>query len=193
MTSSRAVVWVLVALSLGLGAGAAPSLRTMQDHDVRIDQYQLARTSGQAAEYNTTLGGEGLDALRTSLWWDFPFLVCFGLLLALLCVRAAQRASELGQGRMARAGRLFAGAALVYLVCDAVEDALLFRVADGETGQPLPGVIFAVAVVKFSAALGSIVYLVVALVMRRRRAEPQAALVPGIGRGAHEQESEQDR
>jgi hypothetical protein len=189
MTGSRALPWVLAALTLALGAAAAPSLMTMQDHDVSLAAYQLAATSDRAAELNARLGEEGLDALRTSLWWDYPFLVCLGVLLAILCLRSGRRAAALGQGRLASAGRVFAGAALVYLVCDAVENALLFRIADGETGQPWPGITFVVASVKFLALLSSVGYLVVALVLRRR----QAALAPGIGRGAHEHVSEQDR
>ncbi len=173
MTNSRTTVWVLLALTLGLGVAAGPSLKTMQDRDVSIVEFQLARTSEKAAEINTKLGDEGLDALRTSLWWDMPFLVCLGLLLAILCIRTGRRAAELGQTRTAVLARVFAGLAIVYLVTDLVEDVLSFQVADGDTGQPWPGLIFAIASVKFLAMFASVIYLLVAAV--RRRGAPAAA------------------
>jgi hypothetical protein len=168
MITSRLRVWLLLGLTVALGAAAAPFVLTMQDHDVSLVEYQLARTSQRAAELNGMLGGEGLDALRASLWWDLPFLVCLGALLAILCLRSAAGASGRGQRRLAAAGRPFAAMAALYTLCDAVEDALLFQVADGETGQPWPGLTFAFASVKFLALFACLGYLFTVLLLSRQ-------------------------
>jgi hypothetical protein len=85
----RRLVLGLVLLTLAAGACALPSLRVMEEHGVNVVCYQLARTTGQASEYNRMLGGEGRDATRTALWWDFPLMVSYGLLLAVLCLGVA--------------------------------------------------------------------------------------------------------
>lgn len=162
----------LLLLTIAAGACALPSLRVMEEHGVNVVCYQLARTTDQASEYNRMLGGEGRDATRTALWWDFPLLVSYGLLLAVLCLGVATRAADRGRRWFAVHGRQFAALALVAAACDAAENVALLRVVDGETDQPWPGVAFGFAAVKWLLVLGSATYLAAGWLLTRQASIP---------------------
>lgn len=169
MSRSRLWVWASLAGTLGFGAVSLPFMRTMDDHGVSLTDYQLARTPERAAELNAALGADGLDAVTAGLWWDYPFLVCFFGLVALLCSASARRAARLGRTRLAAAGRLFTLAAIVAGSCDALEDAVLLQVADGETGDPWPALAFAFASTKFALLIVCVAYLITASLHRGSR------------------------
>jgi hypothetical protein len=164
----RQLTLSLVLFGLAAGACALPSLRVMDQHGVNVLAYQFAGTTGRAQELNQRLGVDGRAAARESLWWDFPLLVSYGLLFAVLCRGVATRAAAGGRARLAARGRQFAVLGVVAAACDAVEDFALLRVADGQTDQPWPGIACVFSAVKWLLVLGCVAYLCTGWLITRR-------------------------
>ena len=158
----------LLLLALATGTLMAPSVQEMGEHGVSMLSYEFTGTPDRAQEFNATLGADGLDAARMSLWWDFGFLVSYGLLLAVLCLGVASRAATRGRDGLAAKGRLFAVLAVVAAACDAGENISLLRLADGHTDQPWPALGFGFAAVKWVLAAGAVVYVVAGWLMTRQ-------------------------
>lgn len=154
----------LFVLTLVVGAFSLPPIGEMADRGVGIVEYELARTTAEADRLNALLGEEGRDALRTSLWLDYPFLVAYGLFGASLALLVSARATERGRVGLGRVGRWLAIAPLVAALCDAIENVALFRVGAGHTGQPWPGIAFGFASTKFALLAIALVYGLVAAV-----------------------------
>lgn len=159
----------LFLVTLGVGALALPSLGRMSMRGVEIIDLELMRTSTRAAELVAQLGPDGVDAARMSIYLDFPLLVLYGIALSAACVVLAARAADHGATRLAAMGRTIAWAAPIAAACDAVEDVLLLVVLGGHVDQPWPAITFGFVSVKFVLLGVVIAYLVVALLLGRRR------------------------
>jgi hypothetical protein len=140
----------LALLTLAVGAAALPSLGDMSDHGVGILELEFVRTSAKAQELYSELGPDGRAAARTSLYLDYPYLVCYGLFFAGACIVVGARARRFGWSRAAAAGGALAWAALAGAGFDAVENAMLLIVLGNHTGQPWPGLATACATAKFA-------------------------------------------
>jgi hypothetical protein len=128
-----------------------------------IVDFELAFTSGKASEIMRAWGSDGHDAVVASLWFDFLYLIAYGLFLW-LAVRAV------GDGLRARGReRLAAPAAaisLVPLICaasDAVEDVFLLLVLGGHLPSAGPLLAGSFATLKFACLAVTVVYLLVGL------------------------------
>ena len=141
----------------------------MSDHGVGVIEFEVARTSEKASEYYAALGDDGRDEARKQLYFDFPYLVFYGLFYAAACVVVAARAAERGMSGLARWGGSFAVAGLVAAACDAVENIALLRVLDGHTDQPWPGIAFTFASAKFALITGAGLYAVIGFLLTLRR------------------------
>ena len=172
------IVLGLLVATLAVGALALPALGDMGDRDVGIIEYELARTTDKAAEYNQQLGDEGRDAATESLYLDYPYLVLYGLFLAAACVVVGARATERGRAGLGALGRRLAWAALAGAACDAVENVALLRVADGHVDQPWPGIAFAFASAKFALTTAAILYVIVGFLLTLRRRSDHAPAHP---------------
>jgi hypothetical protein len=159
----------------------------MSDQGVGVIEFELARTSEKASEYYALLGDEGRDEARKQLYFDFPYLVLYGLLYAAACIVVAARAAERGMARLARWGRPLAVAALAGAACDAVENLALLRVLDGHTDQPWPGIAFTFATAKFVLTAAAILYAVIGflLTLRRPASPSRTSQAPDPDAGAH--------
>ena len=158
------VVLGLFALMLVVGALALPAIGEMADRGVGIVEYELARTTAEAERLNALLGEEGREALRTSLWLDYPFLVAYGAFGAACSLVLAARATDRGRAALGRVGRWVAVAPLVAALCDAIENVALFRVGAGHTDQPWPALAFGFASAKFALLAVAVLYGLVAAV-----------------------------
>ena len=167
MSRGRLTLALLLLLTLATGFFMAPSVQEMGEHGVTMLSYEFTGTPERAQELNATLGAAGLDAARMSLWWDFGFLVSYGLLLAALSLSVATRAATRGRDSLAAKGRQFAVVAVVAAACDAGENVSLLRLADGHTDQPWPALGFGFAAVKWVLATTVVVYVVAGWLMTR--------------------------
>jgi hypothetical protein len=166
------VVVGLFVLMLVVGAFSLPPIGEMADRGVGIIEYELARTTAEAERLNGLLGEEGRDALRTSLWLDYPFLVAYGVFGAALATVMAARSTERGRVGLGQLGRWVPFAPLLAALCDAIENAALFRVGAGHSDQPWPGIAFGFASTKFALLAVALVYGLVSAV----------ATLPGLAR-----------
>jgi hypothetical protein len=163
------------------GALQLPSLGDMDDRGVGIVELELSRTADAAARHNGDLGDSGRDAARTSLYFDYPYLVFYGLFFAAACVVVAARARERGMAGLARLGRPLAVGALVGAACDAVENAALLRVLAGHADQPWPGVAFGFAAAKFALTFAAALFAIVGFLLTAARG--RASTQPPAGTG----------
>ncbi len=161
-------VFGLTLLTLGAGALALPSFGRMDMRGVNIIDVELMGTSARANELLAQLGPAGVDATRTSIYLDFPFLVLYALTLSAACVVLAARASDRGASSVASIGRKVAWAAPIAAAYDAVENVSLLVVLGGTTAQPWPVVAFVFAAAKFALLVVVVAYLVAAFVLDRR-------------------------
>lgn len=172
------IVLGLLVATLAVGALALPSLGDMGDRDVGIVEYELARTTAKATEYNAQLGDTGRDAARESLYLDYPYMVLYGLFFASACLVVGARATERGRPRLGAWGRRLAWAALAGAACDAVENLALLRVAGEHTDQPWPGIAFTFASAKFALTTAAVLYILVGFLLTLRRRSDRAPAHP---------------
>jgi hypothetical protein len=165
-------------LMLGVGALALPSLGRMDMRGVSILDLEFIRTSANALEQTNRLGPDGVDAAKTSLYLDFPFLLTYAIALSAACAVLAARAAERGSAWLAAAGRAIAWAAPIAAALDAIENVALLRVLGGHVDQPWPGLATGAASVKFALLAVVVVYLVVGLAMTLSRREAPAESSP---------------
>jgi len=156
-------------LMLGVGALALPSLGRMDVRGVSILDIELMRTSANAVEQVARLGPSGIDAAKTSIYLDFPFLVLYGIALSAACAVLAARAAERGRATLASVGRAIVWAAPVAAALDAVENVALLQVLNNHVNQPWPGIVFGFASVKFALLAVVVVYLVVGVARTAER------------------------
>ena len=168
------IVIGLLVLTLVVGSFALPGLGDMEDRGVGIIEFELSRTEAKASEYYGTLGEEGRDGARESLYWDFPYLIAYAFFFAAWVLVIAARAAERGMAKLASWGRPLALGAFIGAGADAVENVALLRVLDGHTDQPWPGIAFSFATLKFALLIAATLYAVVGflLTLRARRADP---------------------
>jgi hypothetical protein len=161
-------------LMLGVGALALPSLGRMDMRGVNILDLEFISTSAGALEQVNRLGPDGVDAAKTSLYLDFPYLITYALALSAACAVLAARAAERGSAGLAAAGRAIMWAAPVAAALDVIENVSLLRVLGGHVDQPWPALVFGAASVKFAllAVVVAYVILALALVLPRRVDEP---------------------
>jgi len=164
----------LFLLMLGVGALALPSFGRMDVRGVSIIDIELMRTSANAMEQVARLGPSGVDAAKTSIYLDFPYLVLYALALSAACAVLAARAAERGRAGLASAGRAIAWAAPVAAAFDAAENVALLQVLSDHVDQPWPAIAFGFALVKFALLAVVVVYLVVGVVRTAERVPTRA-------------------
>jgi hypothetical protein len=152
----------LVATGCYAGARADPGSRGFMGH------VELAGDPGAIA---VLLGAHGVSvgAMRTALGWDYGFLVCYGVFLA---ITTAALGRWLG-GKWESWGAAAAFASLVAAPLDAIENAALLHVLEGRAGARLAQL---AAGVKFVLALGAVVFLLLAAIAAATR---RATRTPG--------------
>lgn len=173
MTRRRAL-WIFGIAMIALFAVEVLYDGRMQDAgSYGIIDLELAFTSGKAQEIMRAWGADGHDAAVASLWFDFLYLIAYGVFLC-LAVRAV------GDGLRAR-GRLrlaapAAAISLVPLVCaasDALEDVFLLLVLGGHLSSAGPLLAGSFATLKFACLAVTLAYLLtglVAMALARRSA-----------------------
>jgi hypothetical protein len=171
----RRALWLLAAGTLVFGLAQAPFLGTMSHHGTGVISFELARTPARAHEIVTEWGSAGRSAARWSLIFDYPYLVCYGLLLCGACTAVADRWRRLGNPRLAELGLPLAWAGLVAAGFDALENVALLLVAGGHTGQPWPELAADFASVKFALSIAATAYALVGWLVTALRGRRRAA------------------
>lgn len=159
----------LFLLMLGVGALALPSLGQMSVRGVDILDVEFMGTSAEAAEQVARLGPLGVDAARTSIYLDFPFLVLYALALSAACCVVAMRAAERGLTDLEAIGSGVAWLAPAAAICDALENVAILQVLGGRIEQPWPAIAYGFAAVKFALLAMVVVYLIVGGLLTLRR------------------------
>jgi hypothetical protein len=164
----RRVLWLLAAVTLGLLVALALLDRQMQDAGgPGIIAFELAGSSGRAAEIIADWGERGRDAARLSLWLDFAYLAAYGTFLWLAIRALRDGALRRSRMRFARLGAHVEPLPLVAAGCDAVEDVALLLVLGGHGGAVAPALAAAFASVKFACLGIAALYLLGGLVVLR--------------------------
>lgn len=175
MTRRRAL-WILGIATLALFAVELLYEGRMQDAgSYGIVDFEVAFTAGKAQEIMRAWGASGHDAAVASLWFDFLYLIAYGLFLC-LAIRAV------GDGLRARDRlRLAAPAAAISLLplisaaSDTVEDVFLLLVLGGHLPSAGPTLAGSFATLKFACIAVAIVYLLVGLVAMALARRPAPA------------------
>jgi hypothetical protein len=171
MTRRRAL-WLLAIATLGLFLVLLAIDGQMQDAGGHgIVSFEVAGSSGRAAQILADWGPRGRDAARLSLWLDYLYLAAYGTFLWLAIRALRDAALRRGWERFARPGVALAVLPLAAAVFDALEDAFLLLVLGGHGGSAAPVLATACASVKFACLAISLVYLLgglVALGLARR-------------------------
>jgi hypothetical protein len=172
--ATRRALWLLAIGTIAFGLAALPSLNTMSDHGTGVIDLELMATTKEAERVLSEYGPDGRSAARTSLWLDYPYLVCYSLFLALAGGTIAGRAERLGRGTWRAVGITVAWGGLLAGLLDAIENAALLWVLDGHPEQPFPAIAYVCALPKFALAAAAVLYLLIGLLVLRRAppAEP---------------------
>jgi len=161
----RRWLWVLGVVMLALLAVEALYDGRMQDAGHHgIVAFEVAFTSGKAQEIMRAWGNAGHDAAVASLWFDFLYLVAYGLFLWLAVRAVGDGLRARGRTALAAPAAVVSLLALIGAACDVVEDVFLLLQLGGRAqsiGPPLAG---AFATVKFACLAIALVYLLVGLV-----------------------------
>jgi hypothetical protein len=158
----RRALWLLIGGVAVFGGAQLPELQTMSSHGTSILDFEFVRTTARASRILSDWGADGRSAARTSLWFDYPFLVSYALLYSLACGALAERAKRAGKAGWATLGVVLSWASLAAGLFDALENAALLRILGGHLGQPYPAVASASAAGKFVLSAATLVYIVVA-------------------------------
>jgi hypothetical protein len=171
----RRWLWTLGIAMVALLAVEIAYDRQMQDAGGHgIIGFELAFTSGKAQEILRPWGSDGHDAAVASLWFDYAYLMAYGL-FSWLAIRALGDAlARRGLERLARPAHAISLLPLIGAACDAVEDAFLLLQLGGHARTVGPPVAGSFASVKFLCLAVALVYLLVGLIAlaRVRRSAP---------------------
>jgi hypothetical protein len=160
----RRWLWILGIAMLGLFAVELLYDGRMQDAgSFGVIDFELAFSAGRAQEIVRAWGDAGHDAAVASLWFDFLYLIAYGLFLC-LAVRAV------GDGLRARGREALAAPAaaisllpLIGAASDAVEDVFLLLVLGGHLPSTGPLLAGSFATLKFACVAVTLVYLLAGL------------------------------
>jgi hypothetical protein len=160
----RRWLWILGIAMLALFAVELLYEGRMQDAgSYGIVDFELAFTAGKAHEIMRAWGSGGHDAAVASLWFDFFYLIAYGLFLW-LAIRAV------GDGLRARERMALAASAaaisllpLIGATSDAVEDVFLLLVLGGHLQSAGPALASSFATFKFACVAVAVVYLLIGL------------------------------
>jgi hypothetical protein len=173
MTRRRAL-WLLGIATLALFAVELLYDGRMQDAGSHgIVAFEVAFTSGKAQEIMRAWGADGHDAAVASLWFDFLYLIAYGLFLWLATRALGDALRRRGLVRLAAPAAAISLLALVGAASDALEDVFLLLQLGGRAtsiGPPLAG---GFATLKFACLAVVVVYLLsglLALAFARRSA-----------------------
>lgn len=168
MSETRAIrvllaVFVLLTVVLAYSGAALVNATA----PLGIVSLQLAGTGATAALILGSWGGDGQAAALLNLVVDFPYLVTYGALLALLCRRAARTLPL-----HAATGRSCVRAALTAAAFDAVENLALLVQLHGGASDPAATLAFTCAGIKFALlaiVIAYVIFTTLVAVVRRLR------------------------
>jgi len=173
----RRWLWILGIATLALLAVELLYDGRMQDAgSYGIVDFEVAFTSGKAQEIMRAWGAKGHDAAVASLWFDFLYLIAYGLFLCLAIRAVGDGLRARGRLRLAAPATAISLLPLVSATSDAVEDVFLLLVLGGDlpsAGPPLAG---SFATLKFVCIAVALVYLLAGLIAMAltRRSAPAA-------------------
>jgi len=191
VTSSRALVpatrqrWGLIAVAGALLAVAAIAvessfLQTMSRHGTSVFTWELVGSSSRADTVLTRWGATGRSAAVTASWIDFAFILGYTMILFGLSRALASRARGRGVIGGAILAETTAGVALAAGAANTVAKILQLVILGWNTGQPLPGIGFAAAVLNYLLLLGAIVGCMALLLLNRRRPLGRTDIPSGV-------------
>jgi hypothetical protein len=160
----RRRLWILGIATLVLGAVEVIYDGQMQDAGHHgIVAFEVAFTSGKAHEILTAWGTDGRHAARLSLWFDFAYLIVYGLFLWQAVGALGDALRRRGLARLAAPAAAISLLPLVGAAADALEDVFLLLQLGGRAtsaGALLAG---SFATVKFLCLAVAIAYLLAGL------------------------------
>jgi len=144
----------------------------MEKHGVGILEFEFTRTAADAGRHYGDLGSDGRTDAMWSLILDYPYLVSYGLLLTGAAIAVGDRSLRARRPGLAGLAPWLAWGALGAAALDAVENAMLLLVLDGNTGQPWPAIAYGAAVGKFLLVTAALLYIGGGLLLTLRARPP---------------------
>ncbi len=173
MTRRRAL-WILGIATLVLFAVEIAYDGQMQDAGHHgIIAFEVAYSSGKAHEILTAWGSKGHDAAVASLWFDFLYLIAYGLFFWLATRALGDALRSRGLVRLAAPAAAISVLALVCAASDALEDVFLLLQLGGRALSAGPVLAGGFATLKFACLAVVLAYLLaglLALAFARRSA-----------------------
>ena len=170
----RSWLWILGIATLVLFAVEIAYDGRMQDAGhLGIVAFEVAFSSGKAHEILVAWGAKGHDAAVASLWFDFLYLIAYGLFFWLAVRALGDALARRGLDGLARAARVIAPLALVCAAADAVEDVFLMLQLGGRAtsaGPPLAGAFASVKFACLAVVIGYLLAGLIAMALGRRSA-----------------------
>jgi len=160
----RRWLWILGIAMLALFAVELLYDGRMQDAgSFGIIDFELAFTSGKAQEIMQAWGSAGHDAAVASLWFDFLYLIAYGLFLCLAVRAVGDGLRARGRAALAAPAAAISLLPLIGAASDAVEDVFLLLVLGGHVSSAGPVIAGSFATLKFACMAVVVVYLLVGL------------------------------
>lgn len=160
----RSALWILGIATLVLFAVEIAYDGQMQDAGHHgIIAFEVAYSSGKAHEILTAWGTDGRHAARLSLWFDFLYLIAYGLFLWLATRALGDALRGRGLVRLAAPAAVISVLALVGAASDALEDVFLLLQLGGRAMSAGPVLAGGFATLKFSCLAIVVVYLLAGL------------------------------
>lgn len=170
----RSALWILGLATLVLFAVEIAYDGQMQDAGHHgIIAFEVAYSSGKAHEILVAWGAKGHDAAVASLWFDFLYLIAYGLFLWLATRALGDALRNRGLTRLAAPAAVISVLALVCAASDALEDVFLLLQLGGRALSAGPVLAGGFATLKFACLAVVVVYLLaglLALAFARRSA-----------------------
>jgi hypothetical protein len=152
LTAAIATGLILGLSSLWRMEGAA------SDGGPRVNQLELefAWRKETARELIGSWGDGGAKRIRRVVYWDFPFIAGYVLLLSGMCLLIAKQ--QLYGAWLSSAGPVLAAAAVGAGILDAVENVALLRVVSGSPSEWSARVAYVAAATKWCAVSAPLLY-----------------------------------
>jgi hypothetical protein len=161
-------LWLLALGMVLFGLLEVPALVTMSAHGTGVLGFERANTTRRLNEILSVWGPHGRAAAEAHVFIDLGFIVCYGLLLAGICVRFWGLYSQSGHTRIAQIAGGLAWAALIAATVNILQKLILWLELHGHTSQPLPELASLCAATTGLLAITVVLFAVIAALAARQ-------------------------
>ena len=165
--AGRRALWLLGLGMVLFGLAELPALVTMSAHGTGVLGFERAGTTRRLNEILFVWGTHGRGAAEAHVFIDLGFIVCYGLLLAGMCVRLWRVYWQSGHPRVAQIAAGLAWAALIAATINILQKLILWLELHGHTAQPLPALASLCAAITSLLAIAVVLFAIIAALAAR--------------------------